>query len=278
MSRILSGSLAALFAGATAFAAAPFAAHAAAPARPSAAGTPYYSSVLYPQGKSISHGSMATLPDVNGLKVKFYDAYLQPGQIYHENVVTGACGSHGRMVIDLGLNQADPDGSINFVTTIQPSVLPGGALHVDVVQDMPGAPTVACGAIHPASVVIHLHSVKTSVVGNAGGIGYITYGVPGNEVLFKTPNVRGTNVVVFAQGLEPGTLHEAHIHNGQCMPDQNGQARYDLYYMETDPNGEGVSGTFFNGRINVANSYLQVHAVNLQSATCANFGGNGLPM
>ncbi len=278
MSRILSGSLAALFAGATAFAAAPFAAHPAAPARPSAAGTPYYSSVLYPQGKSISHGSMATLPDVNGLKVKFYDAYLQPGQIYHENVVTGACGSHGRMVIDLGLNQADPDGSINFVTTIQPSVLPGGALHVDVVQDMPGAPTVACGAIHPASVVIHLHSVKTSVVGNAGGIGYITYGVPGNEVLFKTPNVRGTNVVVFAQGLEPGTLHEAHIHNGQCMPDQNGQARYDLYYMETDPNGEGVSGTFFNGRINVANSYLQVHAANLQSATCANFGGNGLPM
>jgi len=278
MSRILSGSLAALFAGATAFAAPPFAAHAAAPARPSAAGTPYYSSVLYPQGKSISHGSMATLPDVNGLKVKFYDAYLQPGQIYHENVVTGACGSHGRMVIDLGLNQADPDGSINFVTTIQPSVLPGGALHVDVVQDMPGAPTVACGAIHPASVVIHLHSVKTSVVGNAGGIGYITYGVPGNEVLFKTPNVRGTNVVVFAQGLEPGTLHEAHIHNGQCMPDQNGQARYDLYYMETDPNGEGVSGTFFNGRINVANSYLQVHAANLQSATCANFGGNGLPM
>ncbi len=240
--------------------------------------TPYYSSVLYPQGKSIAHGSMATLPDVNGLKVKFYTGYLQPGQLYHENVLTGACGSHGRMVVDLGLNQADPDGSINFVTTLNPSLLSGGALHVDVVQAMPGAPTVACGDIRPASVVIHLHSVKTSVVSNAGGIGYITYGVPGNEVLFKTPNVRGTNVVVFAQGLEPGTLHENHIHSGQCIPDQNGQVRYDLYYMETDPNGEGVEGAFFNGRINVANSYLQVHAANLQSAACANFGANGLPM
>ncbi len=278
MSRILSGSLAALFAGATVFAATPLATHAASPARPSAAGTPYYSSVLYPQGTSIAHGSMATLPDVNGLKVKFYTGYLQPGQVYHENVVTGACGSRGRMVVDLGLNQADPDGSINVVTTIQQSILPSGALHVDVVQAMPGAPTVACGDIRPASVVIHLHSVKTSVVANAGGIGYITYGVPGNEVLFQKPSRLGTSVVVFAQGLEPGTLHEAHIHNGQCIPDENGQVRYDLYYMETDPNGEGVSGTFFNGRINVANSYLQVHAANLQSATCANFGGNGLPM
>ncbi len=278
MSRILSGSLAALFAGATVVAATPLAAHASSPARPSAAGTPYYSSVLYPQGTSIAHGSMATLPDVNGLKVKFYTGYLQPGQIYHENVVTGACSTSGRMIVDLGLNQADPDGSINVVTTIQQSLLPSGALHVDVVQAMPGAPTVACGDIRPASVVIHLHSVKISVVGNAGGIGYITYGVPGNEVLFQKPSRLGTSVVVFAQGLEPSTLHEAHIHNGQCIPDQNGQVRYDLYYMETDPNGEGVSGTFFNGRINVANSYLQVHAANLQSATCANFGGNGLPM
>ncbi len=238
----------------------------------------YLSSVLYPQGTSIAHGSMATLPDVNGLKVKFYTGYLQPGQIYHENVVTGACGSRGRLIVDLGLNQADPDGSINFVTTIQQSILPSGALHVDVVQAKAGAPTVACGDIRPASVVIHLHSVKTNVVANAGGIGYITYGVPGNEVLFKTPNAIGTSVVVFAQGLEPGTLHENHIHNGQCIPDENGQVRYDLYYMETDPNGEGVEGTFFNGRINVANSYLQVHAANLQSAACANFGGDGLPM
>ena len=54
--------------------------------------------------------------------------------------------------------------------------------------------------------------------------------------------------------------------------------RYDLYYMETDPNGEGVSGVFFEGRINVANSYGQAHAANLQPAACANFGGDGLPM
>jgi len=221
---------------------------------------------------------MATLPDVNGLKVKFYDGYLQPGQIYNEYVKTGACGSTGNLVVALGLNQADPDGSINFVTTVNPSLFSsGGALHVNVRQDMAGAPVVACGNIYQASVVLHLHSVKTNVVNSGGGIGYITYNVPGNEVLFRTPNATGSGVVVFAQGIEPSTVHEEHIHNGQCIPDQNGQVRYDLYYMETDPNGEGVSGTFFNGRINVANSYLQVHAANLQSAACADFGGNGLP-
>ena len=62
-----------------------------------------------------------------------------------------------------------------------------------------------------------------------------------------------------------------------CLPDENGQARYDLYYMETDGNGEGVSGTFFNGRITLANSYVQVHAANLQSAACGDFGADGRP-
>jgi len=277
MSRIRTGSLAASLVGAVSLAAAPVALHAA--PRPAAPSGQYYSSVIYPRGRTIAHGSLATLPDVNGLKLKFYTGYLQPGEVYQENVVTGACGGKGRLVVQLGRNQADPDGSINAVTTVNPHLLSSSsALHVDVLQDMPGAPTVACGEIHQASVVLHLHAVKTSVVGNGGGVVLITYNVPGNEVLYKTPNARGSNVVVFAQGLEPGTTHEEHIHNGQCIPDQNGQVRYDLYYMETDPNGEGVSGTFFNGRINVANSYGQVHAATLQSAACANFGGNGLPM
>ena len=286
MKRILTGSLTALFAGAVSLAAAPAALHAA--SHPGShlgghrAGAPsgqYYSSVIYPRGRTIAHGSMATLPDVNGLKLKFYTGYLKPGEIYQENVVTGACGGKGRLVVQLGRNQADPDGSINAVTTVNPTLLSSSStLHVDVLQDMPGAPTVACGEIHQASVVLHLHAVKTSVVGNGGGVVLITYNVSGNEVLYKTPNRTGTDVVVFAQGLEPSTLHEEHIHNGQCIPDQNGQVRYDLYYMETDPNGEGVAGTFFEGRINVANSYGQVHAANLQSAACANFGGDGLPM
>jgi hypothetical protein len=286
MKRILTGSLTALFAGAVSLAAAPAALHAA--SHPGShpgghrAGAPsgqYYSSVIYPRGRTIAHGSMATLPDVNGLKLKFYTGYLKPGEIYQENVVTGACGGKGRLVVQLGRNQADPDGSINAVTTVNPTLLSSSStLHVDVLQDMPGAPTVACGEIHQASVVLHLHAVKTSAVGNGGGVVLITYNVSGNEVLYKTPNRTGTDVVVFAQGLEPSTLHEEHIHNGQCIPDQNGQVRYDLYYMETDPNGEGVAGTFFEGRINVANSYGQVHAANLQSAACANFGGDGLPM
>jgi len=281
MKRLLTGSLAASLVGAVSLAAAPAALHAA--SRPSThrAGAPggqYYSSVIYPQGRNIAHGSLATLPDVNGLKVKFYTGYLQPGEIYNAFVRTGACGTAGRTIVNLGRNQADPDGSVNAITTVNPRLLAGGALHVDVSQDMAGTPTVACGDIRPASVVLHLHSVKISVVSNAGGIFLITYNVPGNQVLFDRPNRTGTDVVVFAQGLEPGTTHEEHIHNGSCIPDQNGQVRYDLYYMETDPNGEGVSGTFFNGRINLANSYGQVHAANLQSAACANFGGNGLPM
>jgi hypothetical protein len=282
MSRLRTASLAASLVGAASLAAAPLALHAAARPevqRASAPGGQYVESVIYPQGHNIAHGALATLPDVNGLKLKFYTGYLKPGEIYQENVVTGACGGKGRLVVQLGRNQADPDGSINAVTTVNPTLLSSShALHVDVLQDMPGAPTVACGDIHQASVVLHLHAVKTSAVGNAGGVFLITYNVPGNQVLFQKPNHTGTDVVVFAQGLEPSTLHEEHIHNGQCIPDQNGQVRYDLYYMETDPNGEGVSGTFLNGRINVANSYGQVHAATLQSAACANFGGNGLPM
>lgn len=211
-----------------------------------------------------------------GLKVKFYDGYLKPDEIYRGEVRTGACQSGG-VVAQLPRSQADPDGGINFTTSVPESALSAATLHVDVVQDVAGAAVVACGEIYHADMVLRLHSVKTNVVANATGLAMFKFNSLGNEVLFRTPYVRGTSVVVFAQGLEPGTLHEEHIHNGTCVPDMNGQARYDLYYMETGPDGEGVSGTFFNGRINLANTYLQVHAANLQSAACGDLGPTGTP-
>ena len=127
-------------------------------------------------------------------------------------------------------------------------------------QDVAGAAVVACGEIYHPNVVLRLHSVRTNVVANATGLAMFKFNSLGNEVLFRTQNVPGTSVVVFAQGLEPGTLHEEHIHNGTCVPDMNGQVRYDLYYMETDPNGESVSGTFFNGRINLRRPRAERHA------------------
>jgi len=275
MNRFSASAVVALFASSTALAAVPLV-HAS--AHVSAAPAQYYSSVIYPQGTSIAHGSMATLPAVNGLKVKFYVGYLKPGEIYNEDVRTGACLSGGSSVLMLGMNQADSDGSLNFTTSINPSVLAqASTLHVDVSQAMPGSPVVACGNIYKANIILHLHSVKTNVVANAGGIAYFTFGVRGNEVLYRTPNATGTNVVIFGQGLEPGTTHEEHVHDGQCIPDQAKQVRYDLYYMETDPNGEGVSGTFFNGHINLGNSYVQIHGANLQSVACADLGSNALP-
>ncbi len=275
MNRFSAGAVVALFASSTALLAAPVL-HAS--AHLSAAPAQYYSSVIYPQGTSIAHGSMATLPDINGLKVKFYVGYLKPGEIYNEDVRTGACLSGGRSVITLGLNQTDGDGSLNLVTTINPSVLAqSSTLHVDVSSAMPGSPVVACGNILKANIILHLHSVKTNVVANAGGIAYFTFGIRGNEVLYRTPNATGTSVVVFGQGLEPGTTHEVHIHDAQCIPDQAKQVRYDLYYMETDANGEGVSGTFFDGHINLGNSYVQIHGANLQAVACANLGSNALP-
>lgn len=275
MNRFSASAVVALFASSAALVAAPLA---PASAHVSAQPAMYYSSVIFPQGTSISHGSMATLPDITGLKVKFYVGNLKPGEIYNEDVRTGACLSGGHSVITLGLNQADADGSINFVTTINPSVLAqSSALHVDVSEAMPGSPVVACGAILKANIILHLHSVKTNVVANAGGIAYFTFGVRGNEVLYRTPNATGTNVVVFGQGLEPGTTHEVHIHDAQCIPDQAKQVRYELSYMETDPNGEGVSGTFFNGHINLGNSYVQIHGANLQAVACADLGSNALP-
>ena len=272
MNRIVSGAMAALLIGATA-AGAGQAVH----AKGTAAASSYYESVIFPQGGGISHGSMAAFPGPMGLKVKFYDGYLKPDEIYREEVRTGACQSGGGVVAQLPRSQADPDGSINFTASVPASALSAATLHVDVVQDVANASVVACGEIYHADMVLRLHSVKTNVVANATGLALFTFNTLGNEVLYRTPNTRGTSVVVFAQGLEPGTLHEEHIHNGTCIPDMNGQARYDLYYMETDPNGEGVSGTFFNGRINLANSYLQVHAANLQSATCGDLGPNGTP-
>jgi len=280
MTRLIPSAIAALFVGAGALAAAPVATHAA--AHPThRAGAPsgqYYESVIYPRGAaSISHGSLATVPGTTGLRLKFYTGYLKPDIIYREDLMTGRCGTAGSRALALPRAQADPDGSINFLTSVNPSVLAGKTLHATVTEDTPGAAPVACGDIYPAAIVLPLHAVKTNVVNGASGVALFNAGVRGNEVLYKAPNATGTNVVIFAQGLEPSTTHESHIHNGQCIPDENNQVRYDLYYMETDPNGEGVVGTFFNGRLDLANSYVQVHAATLQSATCGDFGGNGLP-
>ena len=214
MKRILSGTVTALLICGASAGASTYAARAA-----GGVSGPYYQSLLYPQGGGISHGSMATMPGNGGIKVKFYDGYLKPGEIYREEIRTGPCGSGGTAVAQLPRSQADDDGSINIVATLKANALQGGGtLHVDVVQDSSGATPVACGQIRKAEMVLRLHSVKTNVVANATGLALISTNVPGNEVLYRTPNVRGTEVVIYAQGLEPGTLHEEHIHSGHVPP------------------------------------------------------------
>lgn len=122
---------------------------------------------------------------------------------------------------------------------------------------------LACGAVHTPGTVVQVKPVKG---GRASGLAFITQNQPvlGNSVK------KGTEVIVYATGLQPNMAQPNHIHAGPCGA--NAPIRYPLTTLVANSKGDALAGTGVRDQVPTSGLSLEIHKTNFDVEACGNIG------
>lgn len=211
--------------------------------RPTQAGSRVGGSVFV--AYNAQHGKMDVVIEISG---------LVPNSVHPAHIHAGQCTSNGPVLFPLPTLHANAQGvAISALTDadgidarrIPPTGPNGWYVNVHQGPGLTGAQftPIACGEIRRASGAAVLDSQAGS---NAQGLALLA--------------TRGssTDVVVLATGLEPGTKHPEHIHQGTCG--SNGPVIYPLPLLTADDNGIAISSANIpTGVIPSSGWYINIH-------------------
>lgn len=122
---------------------------------------------------------------------------------------------------------------------------------------------LACGAVHTPGAVVQVKPAKGA---KASGLAFITQDQPviGNTVK------KGTEVIVYATGLQPNMAQPNHIHAGPCGA--NAPIRYPLTTLVANSKGDALAGTGVRDQVPTSGMSLEIHKTNFDVEACGNIG------
>jgi len=208
--------------------------------------------------KTAGAGNMAVAVIVSGLK---------PGAKADVRLVQGGCTSASARKAAYQLPQvlALPSGDAMVITTITTTqtFVRGYATEVTTPG---GAQVLACGVLHKPGMVI---SLKPDMGGRASGTALLTapVDVMGSKML------KGTEVIVYATGLQPGLVHPNHIHAGPCGVPSH--IMYPLVDLVADSGGRAIEGTAVTDVVPMTGLSLHIHTNTMKPDACGNLGSSG---
>lgn len=261
MRRILSTGAAALLIGATACAGgAARDASAAATTMASYSGT-----LLAPLDKMHKvAGAVALSPAGNGeYKVSVIVSGLEPNSTHAEHIHVGSsCSANGPIKYPLPTLHADAAGDASATGMVMTASLPAKGFYVNI-HATNGTP-IACGVLHNPTMVV---SVKPM-----GGIASATVLISEPAPVMGNRVKTGTEVLVMASGLKPGTAYPNHIHAAVCgVPSP---IMYPLNTLVGDSQGNGFNGTGITDIVPVSGLSVHIHNTSFKMIACGNIGSS----
>ncbi len=268
MKKLLSASIAALLVGSAALGTsahtARAATHANAPMMTSYAGT-----LLAPQGTTKVTGAIAMTPDgKGGTFVSTIVGGLQPFSKHEAHVHIGNCtmGEKGKEALSLADLVANDQGEAQAIVDVPTfKGAPASGFYFNVHQSTMSSPILACGNIHRPTL-----TVKGS---GASGVSFVALMTEPATILTKGGNgaALGTEVIVTAAGLKPGTANPTHIHGGPCGTFS--PVIYPLGDLVGSPQGRAIQGAGVGDMVPTSGLSIHIHNTMYVMTACGTIGG-----
>jgi hypothetical protein len=188
---------------------------------------------------------------------------LQPHDSYSAQIESGSCGGNGTVSAHLPKLQANSAGDAMLIASITASSVPADGNSLAVLGSGAHALPVACGDLHKPDMAYPLTGVGGS---KARGTALIALHAAVNGATLH----RGTQVVIYATGLQPGTPQANHIHDGLCG--KPSPVRYPLLTLVPDKQGRAVAGTGITDIIPATGVSIHIHDNTYKTIACGNIG------
>lgn len=226
---------------------------------------------------------------------------LRPSGTYIVSIARNACGNKGagaasvqgsastttggQSLPPLPLIRANSDGDAMLITnergTSGSHTATLAGLQASVIDKSGGNRQVACGTLHTPTLVVTLKAMSSTSSGssNASGnsSGSLSSGPTGIAMITTNTPVldgavsRGTEVIVFATGLQPKVAQPNHIHLGTCGT--SGPVLFPLLTLLPDSQGRAIEGTGIPLTLTLQDLSLHIHRSNFLMEACGNLTG-----
>ena len=144
------------------------------------------------------------------------------------------------------------------------TALPAG-FQVGLIQGASGNTIVACANLHQPTRVVSLSSMGH---GTSRGLAMITEHVPVMNNTIRD----GTEVIVYATGLQAKLAQPEHIHAGPC--NTTSAVLVPLADLVGDAGGRAVAGTGIPLPMTLSSGSIHIHRVDYSMQACGNLAGN----
>jgi hypothetical protein len=226
--------------------------------------THYAGTLTAPQNGSTAAGAVALIGSSNGFTVGVAVSGLQPNSTYDAQIQSGgACGSNGPVAFPLPALSANSAGDAMAFATIQAARVPAKGYFVDVLGNDAKHMPVSCGNLANPDQVVPLASANGSHV---AGVTLLTR----HAKVHGATTTLGTQVLVYATGLQPKLAQANHIHDGRCgLPSP---VRYPLLTLVPDPSGRAIAGTGITDLVPKSGLSVHIHDSSFKLIACGNIG------
>lgn len=187
--------------------------------------------------------SMQWSPTTKQLTVEISMVGLGPNSIHPAHIHAGTCANTGSVLFPLQPVDANPHGDASVTTTV--SGVAGGIPATGWVINIHTGPgltpadqyrPIACLNVSNPSHAATFHGIFQPAVGPGND-------VTGSATLSLNPTAHTLGVSLTVQGLDPNTVHPAHVHLGSCQ--SQGPVVYPLPDLTSNASGAAsVSQTF----------------------------------
>lgn len=224
--------------------------------------TDYAATLLAQQNGSGAAGAVAVLKSANGITVALTATGLTPKSAYRARIQSGGtCNGNGSVADQLSTLRADSAGDAMAFTTIHSSSVPAKGYYVTVLSTTAKPMSVACGNLTTPDLAVPLNPAGGSKV---KAVALLTMHAPVDGASTQL----GTQVLVYATGLQPKTPQANHIHAGLCG--QSSPVRYPLLTLVPDAQGRAVAGTGITDIVPKTGLSIHIHDNTFKMIACGN--------
>jgi hypothetical protein len=226
--------------------------------------TAYSVTLLAPMKNSKVTGAVAVMTSTTPgmMTVAVTVSGLKPNTTHAEHIHSGSCANQGPVVYPLANLVADAQGDAMAISTIKVGSAPTKGFYVNV-HDTDSAMTVlACGNLHNPTTVVSLNSMNGTMV---KGMAFITEPAP----VLGSKMTMGTEVIVWATGLQPKQGAPDHIHAGPCNTVSG--ILYPLNTLVANAKGQAIAGTGITDMVPLSGGLsLHTHLTTMTMSSCGN--------
>jgi hypothetical protein len=224
--------------------------------------TNYAATLLAQQNGSGAAGAVAIVKSANAITVAVSVGGLTPKNAYQARIQSGgSCNGNGTVVDQLSTLNADSMGDAMAFTSIHSASVPATGYYVTVLTTAAKPMSVVCGNLKTPDLAVQLNAVGGSKV---KAVALFNLHAPVDGATTQL----GTQVLVYATGLQPKTPQANHIHAGLCgVPSP---VRYPLMTLVPDAQGRAVAGTGITDIVPTTGLSIHIHDDTFKLTACGN--------